>query len=331
MTLLTGASGQDQDTVAQPSSSEAAAPAVVSIVYDVDGYSRSVEGVDIEVVRTGLGLGPSLVRTVQTEDLVATESTIQFPMYSRATIGDGHVIATCVIAAPPESRWCGIDLEPGMIVVHGPGAEHTAVNPIGARFAFAVATQEDLERISDERGRRFSPPPRGEVHALQATADTRSLGRRLAGFIDRATEGRVPTQELDQGLLGAITVALSDDRRAERVGAAKRIDARRVTHSCIEYARAVGRIPSITEMCLVAHVSERGLRRAFNEVYGAPPATFFRVWALGQARRRLKSAGSDEQVSRVAADLGFGHLGRFSVRYKQTFGESPSSTMQSVG
>ena len=302
----------------------------VSVVYDVDGYSRSVEGVEIEAVRTGVGLGPSLVRTVQTERLVATESTIAFPMYSRATIGDDHIVVASIRNAPRGSRWCGIDLEPGMVVLYGHGAEHTAVNPIGVSFAFAAVALEDLAAISDERRRRLAPPPRGQVHAVDATWEARALARQLAGFVDVAADGVVSARVHDQALLASIASVVSDDRRSDRIGAAKRIDPRRVVSDCIEYARAVDRMPSITELCLVAHVSERGLRRAFNDVYGTPPAAFFRAWALDEARRRLKSVGRDGQVSRVALDLGFGHLGRFSVLYRQTYGESPSKTLRGM-
>lgn len=323
-TLLSGGSSRD------PVGDSGADVTVhaVSMVYDVDGYSRSVEGVEIEAVRTGVGLGPSVVRTVQTERLVATDSTIAFPMYSRATIGDDHVVVASIRSAPPGSRWCGIDLEPGMVVLYGPVAEHTAVNPIGVSFAFAVAALEDLAAISDERRRRLTPPPRGQVHAVDATPETRALGRQLGGFVDVAAEGVVAERVHDQALLASITEVLSDDRRSERIGAAKRIDARHVVSDCIEYARAVGRIPSIAEMCLVAHISERGLRRAFNDVYETSPAAFFRSWALDEANRRLKSVGPNGQVSRVALDLGFGHLGRFSVRYRAAYGESPSATLR---
>ncbi len=238
---------------------------VVSLVYDADSYSRSVEGVDIEVVRTGVGVGPSIVRTVQTDRLVATESTVQFPMFSRATIGDDHIVVARIAGVAPGSRWCGIDIKPGMVVAYGSGAEHTAVNPVGVRFAFATVALEDLAAIADDRRRRFAPPPPGQVHALKATADTGSLARQLGRYVGEAVDGQMTTNELDQRLLDATTVVLSEDRRSERVGAAKRIDPRRVTGTCIEYARAVGRIPSITELCLVAHISERGLRRAFNE------------------------------------------------------------------
>jgi hypothetical protein len=157
---------------------------VVSLVYDADSYSRSVEGVDIEVVRTGLGVGPSIVRTVQTDRLVATESTVQFPMFSRATMGENHIVVGRIDGVAPGSRWCGIDLKPGMVFAYGPEAEHTAVNPVGVSFRFATVVQQELAAIADERRRRFTPPPPGQVHVLDATADTGSVARQLGRYVD---------------------------------------------------------------------------------------------------------------------------------------------------
>lgn len=303
---------------------------MISIVDDSDGYSRSVGGIHIEAVRAGLGVGPSLVRTVHTERLVVNESDIQFPMYSRGVIGDDRAVVVSVTGAPPGSNWCGIDIEPGMIVVYGPGSEHTAVNPVGVGFTFASIALEDLAAVCDERRLRFKPPPRGRVHAINATAGTRSLAQRLRGYVDEAANGVVPEPERDRALLESAAVVLSDDSHTDRAGVAKRIDRRHVVHICIDYARIVGRIPSISEMCLVAHVSERTLRQAFNEVFKTSPTAFFRVWGLSEAHRQLRSSGHRGQVTRVALDLGFGHLGRFASRYKQVHGEAPSRTLRAA-
>ena len=105
-----------------------------------------------------------------------------------------------------------------------------------------------------------------------------------------------------------------------------------MVRACIAFAEAVGRIPSIAELCTVAHVSERRLREAFTDEYDVPPTRFFRAWALGEAHRRLAHGDpADESVTQVAADLGFDHLGRFSGHYRRIFEERPSETLQTAG
>jgi AraC family ethanolamine operon transcriptional activator len=121
----------------------------------------------------------------------------------------------------------------------------------------------------------------------------------------------------------------SDDDRSHRIGLGKRIDSRRVVTDCIGYAEAIDRVPSVAELCLVAHVSERRLRQAFNDEFELSTTRYFRLWALNQANLRLRQAVSSyETVTNVASRLGFLHLGRFSAHYKRVYRELPSVTLR---
>ena len=300
----------------------------VSVVEEVDGYSKAVMGIKIEAVRTGLGFGPNVVRATQGEGFVATSVTVQFPMLTWTTIGDDRVLAACITSAPPGSRWCEIDLQPGTVLIYAPGAEHTAVNPAGVSFTFAIAKQHELGELAQQLGLGFKPPPRGQVHALEPSVKSNALSSRLSSLVDAAVAGVPPQHNREDDILHAMTAALSEDRRSRRVGARRKIDNRHIAATCIEYAEAIERIPTIRELCLVAHVSERRLRTAFNETYSVPPAHFFRIWGLDTARRRLLAADRHhETVTRIALDLGFAHLSKFAGRYRRLHGESPSTTL----
>jgi AraC-like DNA-binding protein len=75
-------------------------------------------------------------------------------------------------------------------------------------------------------------------------------------------------------------------------------------------------------------VSERTLRKLFNEIYGRPPSRHLRMLRLSQVRGALLSArGQLVTVTEIATDFGFAELGRFSVEYRKVFGESPSETL----
>jgi AraC-like DNA-binding protein len=75
-------------------------------------------------------------------------------------------------------------------------------------------------------------------------------------------------------------------------------------------------------------VSERTLRKAFNEIHGVPPCRRLRMLRLLHARRGLLAADSElTTVTKVATASGFSELGRFSVEYRKAFGESPSQTL----
>jgi AraC-like DNA-binding protein len=76
-------------------------------------------------------------------------------------------------------------------------------------------------------------------------------------------------------------------------------------------------------------VSERTLRKAFNNTYGLPPCRHLRMLRLAQVRRALLSAHDQVvTVTAIATSFGFAELGRFSVEYRKVFGESPSVTLR---
>jgi AraC-like DNA-binding protein len=75
-------------------------------------------------------------------------------------------------------------------------------------------------------------------------------------------------------------------------------------------------------------VSERTLRKLFNEIHGRPPSRHLRMLRLSQVRGALLSArGQLVTVTEIATAFGFAELGRFSVEYRKVFGESPSETL----
>ena len=84
----------------------------------------------------------------------------------------------------------------------------------------------------------------------------------------------------------------------------------------------------IATLCRTLAVSERTLRKAFQKIRGLPPCRRLRMLRLSGARRVLLSAhGRCVTVTEIATSFGFVELGRFSVEYRKTFGESPSETL----
>jgi AraC-like DNA-binding protein len=144
-----------------------------------------------------------------------------------------------------------------------------------------------------------------------------------------AASGDYPSPAIADDVLLAITHALGEEDRVGRIGSGRRIDSRDIVRKCVDYANSVDRIPSISELCLAAHVSERRLRKAFTDEFDLPPSQYFRAWALDVAHTRLAHGEHDRaNVTEVAYVLGFNHLGRFAGHYKQIYGESPSVTVR---
>jgi transcriptional regulator GlxA family with amidase domain len=76
-------------------------------------------------------------------------------------------------------------------------------------------------------------------------------------------------------------------------------------------------------------MSPRTLHKAFISVTGLGPSSYFRQCSLNRARHALLQADpAEDKVTAIAASLGFTEIGRFSVRYRELFGESPLQTLQ---
>lgn len=306
--------------------------ATLTIADEVEHYTRGIPGAHVEAVRTGRGFGPSIVYSVGGDGYVAASGSAGFPVLGRTTFGDEQIFIASIASAPPGSRWCEIDLVPGMVLAYGPGAEHHAVTPAGLRFSYAGTNLEQLRRSAAELGFAFTAPPRGEVQALEPSVQTNALAYALSAIVEASVAGIAPQENRENDVLASIVRALAHETRTHRVGARRKIDSRHICNIAIEYVQSVGRLLSIRELCLVTYVSERRLRDAFNAVYDVAPNRFFRLWALDEARRRLMAGDQvAPSVTMVALELGFSHLGRFAGHYAESFGESPSATLGRTG
>jgi AraC-like DNA-binding protein len=300
-----------------------------TITDEAESYNSSVAGIEIEAVRAGAGAGLTQVLAAIGDRFTFTRSEVGFPMLAQTTVPDDMLIVGYVRSATPGSRWCEIDLEPGAVLLYGPAAFHTARNLPGLDFMFAITDRHQMEQHAQQIGCSIEPPSRGCVHLLTNPGKHALVSRSFPKFADAAATGEYPTTAHCDDILRAMAHAMSGEEAVRVVGGTNRIDSRRVVHGCIEYAKSIGRIPSISELCLAAHVSERRLRTAFTDEFEVPPSRFFRAWALEEAHRRLVHADPDgPTVTEVASGLGFDHLGRFSVQYKDMYCESPSTTLR---
>lgn len=85
---------------------------------------------------------------------------------------------------------------------------------------------------------------------------------------------------------------------------------------------------SLADICLASKVGKSTLYNAFSDICGEPPLRYFRKRRLSRTRSILHDADPLRgTIKRTALSNGFGELGRFSVEYRQLFGESPSATL----
>ena len=82
------------------------------------------------------------------------------------------------------------------------------------------------------------------------------------------------------------------------------------------------------DMARAAGVSQRALEYAFRQALDMTPGKYLNQFRLNSAHHELAHAQRGAlTVTEVAFSRGFSHLGRFSARYRELFGEKPSVTL----
>jgi len=84
---------------------------------------------------------------------------------------------------------------------------------------------------------------------------------------------------------------------------------------------------NVDELADISKVSVRSIYNIFSDSLSTTPRNYIKNRRLQQVREKLLS-GAARNVTEVALDYGFMHLGRLSCNYKQLFGELPSETLK---
>jgi AraC-like DNA-binding protein len=84
----------------------------------------------------------------------------------------------------------------------------------------------------------------------------------------------------------------------------------------------------VNELARLCDVPRRTLEKHFRCFVGCPPGEFLQAERFDQARRKLLRAALGVNVTEVATDCGFTHLGRFALAYRDRYSESPSDTLR---
>ena len=298
-----------------------------TVADTVDTYAGALPGFHLDVVQTGIGLGPNVVRAAAADGAMLASAVKGFPAMGRTTVADDHVVAGLLTATPPGSRWYGSDLTAGTMLIWGPQAEHAGFELPGFAYKLLSVSIEQLRRTADQTGLHPQLPGKGQISFVPPTPESAQLRSILASVEDPRTPGSAASVHADNALF-AFAKSLTNGSKLNSIGTTRRINPRRVTAVCIDYADATGTIPTVPEMCRLAHVSERKLRQAFVHIYGVSPIRYFRLRALTRTRTQLLEPMRTATINEIALNMGFRHQGRFASYYRQVFRELPSETIR---
>lgn len=235
-----------------------------------------------------------------------------------------------------ETRYNGIRMEEGMISLYAPEAVHVS---IGGRsdFLYVTIPQSVFEaelmalRVLPPQfanGCNFSDPGPAVVHALN-TLLARMM--RIVASSDGNDE-ELGLAAMQRSLVTKLVLALDSSEAAPDERMARNATRQAAFLRTLEFAQQhINQDIYVTDLCNVTGIAERSLRMVFQEFTGMSPIAFLNLARLKRARQLLVNGEPDRMSVKYAAlDSGFWDLGRFSVKYKALFGESPSQTLTST-
>jgi AraC-like DNA-binding protein len=134
----------------------------------------------------------------------------------------------------------------------------------------------------------------------------------------------------DEALCLAAEAYLRSDANADFTEPRNSNPPEKIVRLAEEYFLAAGGEPvALADLCKASGVGKTRLYAAFAEMCGEPPLSYFRKRQLTQARCiLLNSDAKSGAVKRAAMSSGLTELGRFSVEYRELFGETPSATLR---
>lgn len=186
-----------------------------------------------------------------------------------------------------------------------------------------------LDEQADLPGDHASP---GMNPSIIAGADAARFGVWLDGILH---ESSGHGEDVDVGELQSeiahrcVDLVYSRDRLSADIQRNERAKAARIPSALREFIiahlRMHDEIPTLALVVKELGISIRVLEYSCKSLFNVSPQRYLTCWRLHCARRDIRiRAGS---VTDIALKWGFSHLGRFSIAYRELFGERPSETL----
>lgn len=296
---------------------------------DLDHYNAQPGGWDVQASQLSKGSFSSVIRAVKLPGIMAYDNHWACAALIEGQSPPGwYMLGASVIPERDKLQWCGKRLDRGVLACTSPGQEiefsfakntHDVVLLVSPDLLQRAAGDGTIEQISQSRYLNF-PGAEAQLTTflldLFESVESRpqllqqpAVASRLRSTVLRAIEECFSSQMPE-------TVELHLDSREKAV------------HLARKHVTTANGHTSAWDMAQAAGVSQKTLETAFKQILGITPGQYLRVNHLNIAHHQLAAAHrNDLSVTETAISLGFTNMGRFSMAYKDLFGESPSQTL----
>nr|WP_294550229.1 helix-turn-helix transcriptional regulator [uncultured Rhodopila sp.] len=303
------------------------------ILTDPHDYRSRLRGADQQVMILARGDYRAELTHLDFGNVLVQRSRQSLPHV--ATAGAHPELTSIVMLSDPhqpEIRVNGVDAGHCDLLVLAAGAEHH--HRAGADSRWGSTTMRTAQLLASAHallGREMPPP---SVTRL-VTPDPAAIGR-LRSLQERGVALAAAPGGLHANVATALRHAFVQTMvdclvADQHFGASVRLDGRSVAvvqRFMTRVEADLGRPLFMIDLCEELGVAGRTLRQYCLGHLGMSPNRYLLLRRMNLARRALERGGAATTVTQVANEYGFGELGRFAVRYRQLFGETPSATLR---
>jgi AraC family ethanolamine operon transcriptional activator len=239
------------------------------------------------------------------------------------------------IGLPGPSVICtnGVEMNPGQMVLLRPGRDVVTHSHGICRYAVLSIPRKQffslLEDYDPSQMEELLNGSTGIAIGHQRTKALMDIINRLmgdgneGGLLHDSSAQTAAAEELSSAFVRAALSTLPVSNISNSC-----LSRRMVTNSIVELLRSPEHFSlSIPEMAKLANVPERTFRLICTERFGMSPRRLFMLRQYDNVRRDLLHASKSENVSQIASRHGIWEWGRFAVRYRRIYSESPSETL----
>lgn len=312
-----------------------AAPGVGRLVFDgtgIDELQQRLRVSPTDLMQLSAGRGSAHGLALCDGPRQVSWWSLGMAVLARGQIPAGQVSFVVPLRAPVPAFYDRVAARHGSVVAFGPEAEYEGCSPAGFEWASIHVPWAEMESLAqrvvgtpiglDAGGRRtWHIPPTlvDRFVALRdlATSDPHGIGMGAG----------IPAHVHEWLRLLCHAIAEHPDRATPRPSAEA---AHRIFLRADEYLRAhLAEAVYVEDVCAAAQTNERTLQSVFRRRLGLTPFEYLRTLRLHHARRDLLAHRGEPHVTvrAVGRRWGLVHPGRFSIAYREQFGESPSETI----
>ena len=308
------------------------------VTQEIDELAFYMKHADIELIQIGHAISPSSLTLISFDNI-----DMQIGDYGAAYLSN----------ASTDREWPGLvyklnrdysticngyNIDSKAFMFYGKNSDHIGINKGPCKWAYITFKNDYLETLLDlfQSQLKMAAGASSCLRSPQQTSIDQLYG--VIGEISKfATLNPQIFQDADIikgmefSLIESQISVLSDALPyAKKNGNKKKKSHERIIRLSIDYLKANLYKPIyVLDLCHALNVGLRTLYNSFHEFYNISPIRYLRLQRYAKARRDLINADpKSTTVTSIAVKWHFWHFGRFSVEYKNIYGESPSESLK---